>query len=150
MQAIAGNPPKSGPPSHCQTEDGRQWNMTSGAQWDWHQSGTCRGISKSAVSSSISPKALGEDVPEHLEDGTSPELEHLYTKLVVWAAGLEELPRPAMPDALRRQHGRVGDNWKTLLAIAELAEGEWPRRALDAALAAIASEKQLTLIQRLL
>jgi putative DNA primase/helicase len=95
-------------------------------------------------------KALGEDVPEHLEDGTSPELELLYTKLVVWAADLEELPRPPMPEILRRQHGRIGDNWRPLLAVAQIAGEQWPQRALDAALAAIAGEQQLTVIQRLL
>jgi hypothetical protein len=96
------------------------------------------------------PKALGEDVQEHLEDGTSPELEQLYTKLVVWAAGQEELPRPALPDPLRRQHGRIGDNWRPLLSVAEAAGKHWPKLALDAALAAINSEKQLTPTQRLL
>jgi hypothetical protein len=95
-------------------------------------------------------KALSADVPEHLEDGTSSELELLCTMLVVWAAGLEELPRPELPDELQRQHGRVGDNWRSLLAIAELAGRHWPQLALDAALAAVTGEKKLSLIQRLL
>jgi hypothetical protein len=95
-------------------------------------------------------KALGTDVAEHLEDGTSPELETLYTKLFLWAAALDELPRPQLPEILQRQHGRIGDNWRPLLAVAELAGDQWRERALQAALAAVTSEQQLTLIQRLL
>jgi putative DNA primase/helicase len=95
-------------------------------------------------------KALGTDVAEHLEDGTSPELEKLYTKLFLWAAALEELPRPKLPEVLQRQHGRIGDNWRPLLAVAELAGDQWRQKALQAALAAVTSEQQLTPIQRLL
>lgn len=40
--------------------------------------------------------------------------------------------RPRMPDAL---HDRAADNWEPLLAIADLAGGEWPARARTAALA---------------
>jgi hypothetical protein len=97
------------------------------------------------------PKALGADVPEHLRDGTSPELEQLYTKLVVWAAGLQELEDdPPMPEVLLRQHGRVGDNWRPLLAIADLAGRDWPEKARSAALAAISAERALTKTQSLL
>jgi putative DNA primase/helicase len=97
------------------------------------------------------PKALGVDVPEHLRDGTSPELEHLHTELVVWAAGLQELEdNPLMPEVLQRQHGRVGDNWRPLLAVADLAGPEWSERARGAALAAISAERVLTPLQRIL
>ena len=37
---------------------------------------------------------------------------------------------PGMPSALR---GRAADNWRHLLAIADLAGGDWPQRARDAA-----------------
>jgi Protein of unknown function (DUF3631) len=40
--------------------------------------------------------------------------------------------RPSMPDGL---HDRAEDNWEPLLAIADLAGGEWPKRAREAALA---------------
>ena len=43
-----------------------------------------------------------------------------------------ERARPAVPPALR---DRAGELWEPLLAIADLASGEWPRRAREAALA---------------
>jgi MoxR-like ATPase len=39
---------------------------------------------------------------------------------------------PLVSEAL---HDRAADNWRTLLAIADAAGGEWPKRARDAALA---------------
>jgi Protein of unknown function (DUF3631) len=39
-------------------------------------------------------------------------------------------PEPAIPDAL---NDRAADNWRPLLAIADIAGGEWPKRARDAA-----------------
>ena len=50
-----------------------------------------------------------------------------------WATdNLETLQaaKPALPDAL---NDRACDNWEPLLAIADLAGGEWPRKARDAA-----------------
>jgi putative DNA primase/helicase len=38
--------------------------------------------------------------------------------------------KPALPDAL---NDRACDNWEPLLAVADLAGGEWPRKARDAA-----------------
>jgi Protein of unknown function (DUF3631) len=51
--------------------------------------------------------------------------------------GLDNVARlsrldPPVPEAL---HDRAADNWRTLLAIADAAGGEWPKRARDAALA---------------
>ena len=63
------------------------------------------------------------------------EFQPLAQKCRRWA--LDNLARlrrldPAVPDAL---HDRAADNWRTLLAIADCAGGEWPKRARDAALA---------------
>lgn len=70
---------------------------------------------------------------------------------MVWAAGLQELDdNPAMPEVLLRQHGRIGDNWRPLLAVADLAGGHWPELARNAALSAISAERRLTDTQRLL
>jgi hypothetical protein len=70
-------------------------------------------------------KALDRDISEHPEDGNSPELMLLKRKLATWAHELEELPRPILPDILTRQAGRIGDNWRVLFAIAQLAGGQW-------------------------
>jgi putative DNA primase/helicase len=95
-------------------------------------------------------KALDCDVPDHLEDGSSPELRLLRRKLGTWAHGLEELPRPNMPEILRRQAGRSGDNWRILIAIGDLAGGRWPDLIRKAAIEAVRREGRLTVVQRLL
>jgi putative DNA primase/helicase len=95
-------------------------------------------------------KAVARDVPEHLEDGTSEKLEALQKKLRTWAAYLDELPRPEIPELLRRQAGRIGDNWRPLIAIADLAGGRWPQLVRDAVTEAVEAEKRPSRIQRLL
>jgi hypothetical protein len=95
-------------------------------------------------------KALDRDIPDHLEDGNSTELVLLRRKLATWAHDLEEFPRPVMPDVLTRQAGRIGDNWRVLFAVAQLARGRWPGLVERAALEAVNREGSLTVVQRLL
>jgi len=95
-------------------------------------------------------KALAEDVKEHLEDGESAELAALCRLLAAWAKDLGELPRPVLPTILTKQAGRVADNWRPLLAVAQLAGERWRKRAEDAVLAAINAERRLSPVQRLL
>jgi len=95
-------------------------------------------------------KALDRDIPDHLEDGTSAELVLLKRKLATWSHDLEELPRPVLPDLLTRQAGRIGDNWRVLFGIAQLAGGRWPELVKQAALEAVKREGALTVVQRLL
>ena len=95
-------------------------------------------------------KALLREIPEHLEDGMSPELMLLRRKLATWAHDLTELPRPHLPDILMRQAGRTGDNWRVLFAIAQLAGGRWPALVERAALKSVMAEGQETRVQRLL
>jgi hypothetical protein len=96
-------------------------------------------------------RALTEEVSEHLEDGTSPELRLLKRKLATWAARLTApLPRPVLPPILMRQAGRTGDNWRPFIAIADLAGGQWPELIRAAALAAVTAEAKPSLIASLL
>ena len=95
-------------------------------------------------------KALGGEIPDHLEDGTSPELVYLQRALATWAHHLDTLPRPDLPSLLQRQAGRVGDNWRPLIAIADLAGGKWSELARQAALDSVGAEARLTRVQRLL
>ena len=37
---------------------------------------------------------------------------------------------PDMPDFL---HGRAADNWRPLLAVADIADGDWPKKAREVA-----------------
>ena len=91
-----------------------------------------------------------EDVKEHLKDGESAELVRLRKMLTAWAKELAELPDPVLPIALMKQAGRVGDNWRPLLAVANLAGERWWERAGAAVLAAVGAERSLSLVQRLL
>src|SRR5205823_9453526 len=95
-------------------------------------------------------KALGTDIRDHLEDGESPELLLLLRKLATWSVSLRELPRPEMPEVLRRQAGRAGDNWRVLFAIAQLAGGRWPDLVEQAALETVGRESKHTRVERLL
>jgi hypothetical protein len=64
-----------------------------------------------------------------------PEGDKLRRRLAGWArANAEELEsaRPVMPDGIA---DRPADCWEPLLAIADLAEGDWPKRARAAAVA---------------
>ena len=77
-------------------------------------------------------RAVLNEVPEHLQGGESPVLLDLRRKLIRWALDLVELPAaPARPPELLN---RKGDNWSWLLSIAAEAGGDWPARAMAAAL----------------
>jgi Protein of unknown function (DUF3631) len=70
---------------------------------------------------------------ERLRKRDSEEFAALRQKAARWAAdNFDKLadPDPQMPNIL---NDRAADNWRPLLAIADLAGGEWPKRARDAA-----------------
>jgi putative DNA primase/helicase len=76
-------------------------------------------------------RAAGETVERLRLDRL--DLEDLRRKCARWAADhLEELgdADPEMPDGLS---DRAADNWRPLLAIADLVGGDWPTRAREAA-----------------
>ncbi len=74
---------------------------------------------------------------EHIQDFREDRADHLRelaSQAARWMldrrSELAQL-EPTMPNGV---HNRMADNWRPLLAIADLAGGEWPRRARDAAL----------------
>lgn len=72
------------------------------------------------------------------------DLLHLRRKAARWAADhLEELREhdPDMPPELK---GRAADNWRSLLSIADIAGGEWPQLARQAAVALSADTSEQT------
>jgi putative DNA primase/helicase len=98
-------------------------------------------------------RATWDELPEHLRDGISAELILLCRKLATWANDLQESDidlDPAMPEVLRKQAGRTGDNWRILLAIANAASPQWKERAEAAALAAVSAERRPSRTERLL
>jgi Protein of unknown function (DUF3631) len=84
-------------------------------------------------------KLRGDEVEdfEHLDDA---ELRMLRGQFARWAAdNLESLrrARPAVPESF---YNRVACNWRPLLAVADLADGDWPGRAREAAVALTGKE----------
>lgn len=95
-------------------------------------------------------KATGKEISEHLRDGSSPELVTIRRQLAAWADAQLSLPDPELPEVLMRQAGRVGDCWRPLIAIADVAGGQWPALARAAALEEVAAEKEQSMTERLL
>lgn len=67
----------------------------------------------------------------HAEPGL---FDDLASKLARMANDAREQVRRARPHLPEQLNDRAQDNWEPLLAIAEVAGGEWPKRARDAAL----------------
>lgn len=74
----------------------------------------------------VSPFRLGRDLPAVREVGA---------RLEAWSSGLEEPPEADNP-----LEDRAADTWEPLLVCAELAGGEWPERARQAAIALVGAE----------
>jgi hypothetical protein len=62
------------------------------------------------------------------------ELKPLARRAARWIADNFEVLRRADPDVPDELHDRAADNWRPLLAIADVAGGDWPERARRAAL----------------
>ena len=70
-----------------------------------------------------------------LRRNRAPELDRLARMAARWAADHIEAMRSADPDTPEALNDRAADIWSPLLAIADLAGGDWPVRARSAALA---------------
>jgi putative DNA primase/helicase len=84
-------------------------------------------------------RAKPGEVKDHLRDGKCDALAECAQKMARWADDLDGLPDVKLPPTLSN---RLGDNWRPLLAIAELAGDDWPARAMDAAIAAAEQHDQ--------
>ena len=91
-------------------------------------------------------RALKGERQAHLVNGYSPILVECRRKFMRWATDLNELPPARMHERL---FNRVGDNWRFLLAVAQIAGGEWPDLIEKAALSALDEDDAGALIQLL-
>jgi Protein of unknown function (DUF3631) len=85
-------------------------------------------------------RAPGEQVDPYRTRRDAPPLHDLRERLATWTrAHLRELQQaiPAMP-----LEDRAADTWEPLIAIADLADGDWPARARNAAATMTAAEAQ--------
>ena len=64
----------------------------------------------------------------------------LRRKAARWAGDNLEVLKAARPEPMETLNDRAQDNWELLLAIADLAGGDWPKLARDAALSLTGAE----------
>jgi Protein of unknown function (DUF3631) len=70
---------------------------------------------------------------EHFRSIDDRELEELREQALRWSVDTGEALKNAEPEMPPGFDNRLGDNWRLLLAIADLAGGEWPEQARQAA-----------------
>ena len=73
------------------------------------------------------------EIVQQFRRDRSGDLKVLGRKAARWAADNLELLRAADPDVPDTLNDRQSDNWRTLLAIADAAGGQWPAKAREAA-----------------
>ncbi len=78
-------------------------------------------------------RKLPHEQVEPLRHADTSTFGNLVSKLVRFSDDNCEAVRIARPDIPEELHDRAQDNWEPLLAIADLAEGEWPEKARLAA-----------------
>jgi hypothetical protein len=84
-------------------------------------------ITDRAINVSMRRRASGEKVAQFRSRRDGPKLVALRDRLATWAAAhIEELKQaqPEMP-----VEDRAADTWEPLVAVADLAGGDWPQRA---------------------
>jgi putative DNA primase/helicase len=78
-------------------------------------------------------RKLPTETVARLDEQARRRLRALASKLRRWADDHLASLRDADPATPAELHDRAADNWRPLLAIADLAGGDWPRKARDAA-----------------
>jgi putative DNA primase/helicase len=102
------------------------------------------GLSPTLDSRSISiamARAKADEVHERFRFDRTPELDILARKARRWAIDNEPRVKEADPET-GDLYNRAADNWRTLVAVADVAGGDIGRRARQAAKALIGGEKQ--------
>ena len=89
-------------------------------------------------------RAPGEQIRDYRERVTRPEGDALRDRLAKWAedvAGRVGCPWPQMPPGVA---DRAADVWEPLLMVADLAGGDWPKRAREACTAFVTGARDDT------
>jgi hypothetical protein len=77
-------------------------------------------------------KKRSEPVTRFRRRDVEPQATRLRDALATWAATAEETLRAARPDVPDIENDRAEEAWEVLIAIADLAGGDWPARARTA------------------
>lgn len=80
-------------------------------------------------------RAPSDSLSRFREHKVEAETQVLRDALAAWAENAVPVLRDAEPDLPAELPDRAADSWEPLLAIADMAGGEWPERARHAALA---------------
>jgi Protein of unknown function (DUF3631) len=102
-----------------------------------------------SVSIELRRRRLDEPIEPFRFDRTE-HLDQLSRKVARWTADNAERLRCADPDMPVGVFNRLADNWRPLLAIADAAAGEWPRRARRAIQPAARSDRDEQSVRELL
>ena len=83
-------------------------------------------------------RAPGEVIEPFRDRIQRHEAQPIMDALAYWAASIKHIDFPAMPFGIA---DRDADVWEALIAVADLAGGDWPMRARKAAVALISASK---------
>lgn len=83
-------------------------------------------------------RAPGEVVEPFRDRTQRNEAAPILNALASWAEGISQIEFPEMPHGI---NDRDADVWEALIAVADLAGGDWPARARAAAVALVAASK---------
>lgn len=89
-------------------------------------------------------RAPGEVVEPYRRRVNLPEAEALRGRLEQWCAAIEPDVTGTYPEMPEGIVDRDADVWEALIAVANAAGGDWPKRARDAAVALVADSKGST------
>jgi Protein of unknown function (DUF3631) len=84
----------------------------------------------------------GERVEPYRRRVHSHEGHQLRDALAAWAAGVVDELGGAYPDMPEGVEDRDADVWESLIAIADLVGGDWPKRAREAAVSLVSDAKE--------
>ena len=88
-----------------------------------------------AIVVSLRRRTAGEAVERLRRDRLNDRLAALRSRIARWVADHRADLQQAESEVPEALHDRAQDNWRPLLAIADLAGGDWPQRARQSALA---------------
>jgi putative DNA primase/helicase len=85
-----------------------------------------------------------EAIERFREDRAATDLLDLKRRVARWVADNRSLLKGADPDIPNSLNDRAADNWRTMLAIADIASGNWPDTARHVAVTISADEEDTT------
>jgi hypothetical protein len=95
-------------------------------------------------------KGAGDKIERFREDRVASDLLALKRKAARWAADNVPTLRKADPDIPKVLHDRAADNWRLMIAVADLADGHWPETARRVAVLISGEEEDSSLAVQLL